>query len=171
MNKVTDGWGRRSVTSALRSSMRSFQLHTTIQASPAACFELSLSVDAHTESMRGSAERAVAGVTKGRLGLGDTVTWKATHFGIPFRMTSVVTACDHPYRFVDEQLHGPFRSWWHEHTFTQIGTGETRMTDTVRFLAPFGPLGAAGAVLVLDRYLSNLLNVRNQWLKATLESQ
>lgn len=46
--------------------------------------------------------------------LGDTVTWRARHFGIAFRITSAITEYQYPSRFVDEQLHGPFRRWWHD---------------------------------------------------------
>lgn len=63
-------------------------LTNRIPASPARCFEMSLSVEAHTASMRHSGERVVDGVTSGVLGLGETVTWHARHCGIPFAMTS-----------------------------------------------------------------------------------
>lgn len=89
--------------------MNSFRLETTIAASPSACFERSLSVDAHTESMLESGERAVDGITSGVLSLGDTVTWRGRHFGIPFTMTSAITACTPPNRFVDEQKRSPFQ--------------------------------------------------------------
>jgi len=82
-----------------------------------ACFELSLSVDAHTASMLVSEERAIDGVTSGALSLGDVVTWQARHFGTRFTMTSAITAYAPPSRFVDEQQHGPFTSWWHEHLY------------------------------------------------------
>src|SRR4051812_38819320 len=41
-----------------------------------ACFDLSLSVDAHAESMAASGERAVAGVMSGVMTLEDPVTWR-----------------------------------------------------------------------------------------------
>lgn len=120
-------------------------------------------------SMRSSGERAVGGVTSGIMRLVDTVTWKARHFGITFRMTSAITCYEYPDRFVDEQQRGPFRRWWHEHTFTAMADGRTRMTDVVEFTAPLGPLGAVASHLVLDDYMQGLLCQRNASLKATLE--
>jgi ligand-binding SRPBCC domain-containing protein len=147
----------------------SIRLETVIAAPARDCFDLSLSVDAHTASMKSSGERAVGGVTSGVMRLGDTVTWRTRHFGITFRMTSAITCYEYPDRFVDEQQHGPFRCWWHEHTFIAMADGSTRMTDVVEFTAPLGPLGAATSHLVLDDYMRSLLRRRNTWLKATLE--
>ena len=150
--------------------MRCIRLETVI-AAPAGCFALSLSVEANTASMRGSRERATGGVTSGILKLGDTVTWRARHFGIAFRMTSAITEYQYPSRFVDEQLHGPFRRWWHEHTFTATANGTTVMTDVVQFQSPLGPLGCLADRLVLDRYMPHLLRQRSTWLKTTLETR
>ena len=150
--------------------MGSFRLETTIPPAPAACFELSLSVDAHAASMSGSNEQAVDGVTAGAMALGDTATWRARHFGIAFRMTSAITVYEHPRRFIDEQLRGPFATWWHEHTFTALDTGDTLMVDVVRYTAPFRALGTIAERIVLDRYLTDLLQRRNSWLKHELVS-
>lgn len=76
------------------------RLETNLPSTPEAAFELSLSVDAHTSSMRGSGERAIAGVTSGEMALGDTVTWRARHFGFPFTMTSRISTHEAPDRFV-----------------------------------------------------------------------
>jgi ligand-binding SRPBCC domain-containing protein len=150
--------------------VRCIRLETVIGAPAGDCFDLSLSVDAHTASMRESGERAVGGVTSGAMKLGDTVTWRARHFGATFRMTAVITEYQYPGRFVDEQLQGPFRQWWHEHTFTTAANGATVMTDVVRFQSPLGLLGLLADRLVLDRYMPRLLCQRNAWLKATLEA-
>lgn len=151
--------------------MPSIRLETVIAAPISDCFSISLSVDAHTASMSASGERAVGGVTSGVMKLGDTVTWRARHFGITFQMTSAITEYDYPNRFVDEQQRGPFRSWWHEHTFTAMAGGETRMTDIVEFRSPFGPLGTLADRLVLGRYLARILGQRNTSLKNTLEAR
>jgi len=150
--------------------MPRIELSTPLSASPERCFELSLSVDAHTASMADSVERVVAGVTSGVMGLGETVTWRARHFGIPFTMTSVISQLEAPYRFVDEQTSGPFRSWWHEHTFEPVGVG-TRMTDVVEFESPAGPIGRWVNALVLTNYMTRLLEKRNAWLVDALSEQ
>lgn len=142
-------------------------LTSTIPAPARSCFELSLSVDAHTASMARSGERVVRGTTSGLMGPGDVVTWRARHFGIPFTMTSRITEWEAPRRFVDEQLSGPFRSWWHEHRFEERD-GATLMTDTVDFVSPLGPVGRVVDTLFLTGYMTRLLEDRNRWLATAL---
>lgn len=117
-----------------------FQRETLIEAPVELVFDLSLDIDAHRFSMSPSNEQAIAGVTAGRIGLGETVTWRATHFGIPFTMTSKITALERPHRFVDEQIRGPFATFHHEHLFETVAA-QVRMVDRVRFDAPLGPVG------------------------------
>lgn len=148
--------------------MPTIQLEALIRASPEACFALSLSVDAHTASMRQSGERAVAGVTSGEMQAGETVTWRAKHFGIPWRMTSLISAYDRPTRFVDEQLNGPFARWLHEHRFEAVPEG-TRMVDHVEYASPMGPLGRIVDRIFLQRYMTRLLVRRNRWLSEELQ--
>lgn len=143
-------------------------LTTEIAAPIDRCFAMSLSVEAHASSMGPSGERIVAGVASGSMTLGDTVTWQARHFGLPFRMTSKITAYEAPTRFVDEQTKGPFASWWHEHRF-QSSEDLTVMTDVVRYRSPIGPIGVLADRLVLERYMARLLTQRNDWLKLELE--
>jgi ligand-binding SRPBCC domain-containing protein len=140
-----------------------FQRQTLIPLEPPAAFDRSLSIDAHLESYAGSGEQATAGVTHGIIGMGEFVTWRARHFGITWTMTSVITEWDRPHRFVDEQRRGPFKSFRHEHRFTAVDGG-TRLDDDVCFEAPLGPLGRVAEALVLRRYLSHLIDVRNEFL-------
>lgn len=149
--------------------MPRIELVTEIPASPERCFELSLSVDAHQASMSASGERVIGGVASGVMHLGDTVTWRARHFGVPFTMTSVISDYSAPHRFVDEQTSGPFRRWWHEHRFGATAEG-TRMTDVVEFESPAGPLGRVVNTLVLTRYMTELLRQRNAWLLEALSA-
>jgi ligand-binding SRPBCC domain-containing protein len=118
--------------------------------------------------MSASKERAIAGVTSGHIRLGETVTWRARHFGIPFTMTSKVTVLERPRRFVDEQVRGPFRSFHHEHLFERVDSG-TRMIDCIRFDAPAGPIGRLVEWAVLASYLEKLIAVRAKYLKAEAE--
>jgi hypothetical protein len=74
------------------------------------CFDLSVDVDVHQRSVAVTGERAVAGVTSGRMGLGDEVTWEARHLGKTRGLTSRITEHDRPHRFVDEMVTGAFKS-------------------------------------------------------------
>ncbi|GAB7074264.1 SRPBCC family protein [Streptomyces albidoflavus] len=151
--------------------MTRFELETRIAAPVPLVFGLSLDVDAHTASMARSGERAVAGVTSGAMALGDTVTWRARHFGVVWRMTSRITAYDHPTHFVDEQTAGPFHHWWHAHHFTPDGHGGTLMRDEITFQAPLGPLGRLAERAALDRYMPHLMRERNAHLRAVAERE
>ncbi|GAA4078141.1 SRPBCC family protein [Nonomuraea soli] len=150
--------------------MPRFEITTAVAAPPQRVFAVSLEVEVHTASMAGSGERAIDGVTSGRLRLGDTVTWQARHFGLRWRMTSVISAYDPPGYFVDEQMSGPFKRWHHAHHFEPDGKGGTVMRDCVEFAAPLGPLGAIAERAVLNWYMPRLLRVRNEHVKAAAEA-
>jgi ligand-binding SRPBCC domain-containing protein len=142
-----------------------FECTTRTSKSPQEMFDLSRSIDAHKESMARSREHAIAGVGAGLISLGEEVTWRARHFGVPLTMTSRVTEMEAPARFVDEQVRGPFRSFRHVHEFTS-DAGGTVMVDKVAFTAPFGPLGRLIEKLVLARYLRKLIEERGRHLSA-----
>lgn len=150
--------------------MTRFEVVTGIAALPQRVFDVSLEVEVHTASMAGNAERAIDGVTSGRLMLGDTVTWQARHFGLRWRMTSRITAFDPPGHFIDEQVAGPFKRWHHAHRFEPDGHGGTLMRDVVEFAAPLGALGTIAEIVVLNRYLPRLISSRNEHVKAVAET-
>jgi len=139
----------------------SFEIVTRAAVPAEALFDASRDIGAHVASMRGTGERAIDGVTSGLIGLDETVTWRAWHFGIPFRMTSRVTALDRPLRFVDEQVSGPFRVFRHEHLYVERD-GMTIMTDRVTLASPV--LGRLAERLVLVPYLRRLLTRRAEHL-------
>jgi uncharacterized protein (UPF0548 family)/ligand-binding SRPBCC domain-containing protein len=149
---------------------RTFQLVTRAAVSRERLFDLSLDIDAHVASMAGSGERAIAGVTRGRIGLGETVTWRARHLGIWFRMTSKIMRLERPAFFVDEQVRGPFRAFRHEHRFTAdddgTGVGGTVMIDTLTIASPV--FGRLAEDLVLVPYLRRLIRERNHALLRAL---
>jgi ligand-binding SRPBCC domain-containing protein len=142
----------------------SFECSTVSALTPERLFDLARDITAHTESMARSRETAVGGVQSGLIGLGEQVTWRAWHFGLPLRMTSRITAMSPPRSFTDEQVHGPFRYFTHLHTFHPHGAG-TLMIDRVSFAAPLGFFGRAVERLVLAAYLRRLIEQRNSFLQ------
>ena len=149
--------------------MAHIELRTDIAAPVTVVFDLARSIDAHLGSMGKSREQAIAGTTSGLIGLGEQVTWKATHFGVPFRMTSKVTEMTAPDRFVDEQVRGPFRRFHHEHRFESVAEA-TVMLDIIDFASPLGPIGRLVDQLGMGRYMAKIIRERNSYLKEQAES-
>ncbi len=71
--------------------------------------------------------------------VGALIDYRIRMRGVPMRWRTRITAWEPPYRFVDEQLRGPYRQWIHEHTFEAAGD-ETICRDHVRYRVPGGAL-------------------------------
>jgi ligand-binding SRPBCC domain-containing protein len=149
--------------------MTVIELTTDVNAPIERVFDLARDLDLHARSMAHTGERAVAGRTTGLIDLGDTVSWRARHFGLWWSLTSRVTAVEAPVRFEDVQEHGPFAWFRHEHRFESLGRG-TRMYDRWEHRSPLGPLGRLVDHLLLDRYMRGLLVTRNAALKQAAEA-
>lgn len=132
-------------------------------------FDRARNIDTHRASMANSREEAIAGTTTGLITLGEEVTWRAWHFGVPLRMTSRITAMQAPEYFIDEQVRGPFKTFRHVHEFSEDQTGTT-MIDRIEFQAPFGLLGQLAEKLVLANYLRGLIEQRNKHLAGELKA-
>ena len=150
--------------------MQLIQLETYIAAPPDRCFLLSLNLDLHMASTAPTRERAIAGVTHGLIGPGETVTWRGRHFGFLLTHRSLISQYERPRHFQDVMLRGMFKSFAHDHYFDPLPNGTTLMRDELRFAAPLGPLGWLAETLILRRYLSSFLMERNQLIKAVAES-
>lgn len=149
--------------------MPTIRLMTYIKAPVERCFDLSLNVDLHRHSVAHTRERPVAGITRGTMKLGDTVTWEAVHFGVKQHLTTQITAYDRPHSFTDEMTRGVFHSMKHIHEFAAQPPG-TLMIDLFSFRAPLGVLGWAAEKLILTRYMRGLLLTRNSYLKQVAET-
>jgi ligand-binding SRPBCC domain-containing protein len=150
--------------------VQTIHLETRIAAPANRCFFLSLSIDLHMQSTAPTRERAVAGVTTGLIGKGESVTWRGRHFGLMLRHTSKIVRYEPPAFFQDVMTAGAFKSFEHDHRF-QEHNGETLMRDELRFSAPFGVLGLMVESLVLRKYLTRFLRERNQFVKQVAESE
>ena len=61
--------------------------------------------------------------------------------------------------FMDEQRVGPYKLWLHTHKLEDV-EGGTRMTDDIRYLVPFGPIGWLANVLFVGRTLPRIFDYR-----------
>ena len=61
--------------------------------------------------------------------------------------------------FMDEQRVGPYKLWLHTHKLEDV-EGGTRMTDDIRYLVPFGPIGLLANILFVGRTLRRIFDYR-----------
>jgi len=70
---------------------------------------------------------------------GTRIQYHLRLHGIPVQWESKITAWDPPQRFVDQQIRGPYRLWYHEHIFLERD-GRTCVRDRVTYAVPGGSL-------------------------------
>ncbi len=150
--------------------MPKIKLQTEIKADRKVVFDLSRSIDLHKISTEQTNEQAIAGKTTGLIGMNESVTWRAKHFGIYHNLTSKITEFDRPNTFTDEMVNGAFKEFKHEHHFTELNGG-TLMTDIFDYESPFAILGKLADKLFLEKYMRELLIGRNRIVKKFAESE
>lgn len=134
------------------------------------CFDAARDIDIHTQTVwKHTREKAVRGVTSGRIGQDQTVTFEATHFLIRQRLTSLITEFQEPYLFVDEMQKGAFKSLKHIHEFKPL-EDRTLLIDILMFEAPLGVLGKVAERMVLKPYMKRFIEHRNRELKKWIEA-
>ena len=150
--------------------MPRIELRTEIKAEKEIVFDLSRSIDLHKISTEQTNETAIAGKTSGLIGLNESVTWRAKHFGVYQNLTSKITEFDRPNYFADEMVSGAFKKFKHEHHFSELNEG-TLMTDFFYYKSPFGILGKLADKIFLKTYMVELLEERNRIIKKFAESE
>lgn len=83
---------------------------------------------------------------------------------IPINWVTEISVWEPPFRFIDTQLSGPYRKWIHEHRFEMI-EDSTRMTDTVEYELPFGPLGHLAHKIFVKSDLIKIFTYRHSQIK------
>jgi ligand-binding SRPBCC domain-containing protein len=149
--------------------MNTIELTTLVKAPIELCFDLCRSIDLHTISVKHTHEKAVGGVTHGLMGPNEKVLWQATHLGFRQTLETQVTKFTRPFFFSDEMVSGIFNTMIHDHFFYSMNR-DTMMVDHFYFESPCGILGEVADFLFLKRYLTRLLEHRNETIKHYAES-
>ena len=71
---------------------------------------------------------------------GALIDYRLKIRGIPIKWRTEIESWNPPFRFTDQQLRGPYKRWFHEHTFESIGHGATLAKDCVHYIPRFGSL-------------------------------
>ena len=92
---------------------------------------------------------------------GSTIDYTIRPFaGIPLNWTTRIDDVEDGSRFMDTQLKGPYKSWVHEHRFSQV-EGGVRMDDEVEYEMPFGPLGSLAHRMTVRSQLEYIFDYRS----------
>jgi ligand-binding SRPBCC domain-containing protein len=145
------------------------KLTTSINAPIELCFNLARSVEVHLESTSHTNEKVIRGRTSGLCQPGDTITWRARHFGIFQQLTVEITQMIPFTFFQDKMVKGAFKEFTHDHLF-RYENGKTIMDDIFNYSAPLFILGKIAEKSFLDNYMLNLLKKRNSSIKKLAES-
>lgn len=138
-----------------------------IQAPIERCFLLSTSIEVVAQTL---AMRPVEGKTSGMIVAGDQLLWRGWKFGLPQMHETLITGFDSPVYFQDTMGRGRFKTFQHDHRFTEIDEG-TLLEDELRFSMPFGVLGDAVARLIMVPHIEGLLRRRFALLKRLAEGE
>ncbi len=149
--------------------METIRLATWIDAPVERCFLLSLSIDLHVASAGSTGETAVAGVTAGLIGEGETVTFQGRDFGLRRRHTSRIEMLRPHSYFRAVMISGPFQHFEHDHHFAPMNDG-TRIRDEIQFTPPKGLIGRLTTKLIRRRLKASLIE-RNAMIKRVAESE
>ena len=83
--------------------------------------------------------------------------------GIAIPWVSEITQVNAPHFFVDEQRHGPYRFWHHQHHL-QMVQGGVEKTDEIHYRLPWGLFGIAIHAISVRRKLVVIFDYRHQAL-------
>ncbi len=151
--------------------MGTYHAETTIDAPIADVFEFHR--DTRNAKLIGHPAQPILGVEgEFPLHLGDEVVLRVLVLPVPVpqRWRVRVKELVEPTLLVDETLDGPFTSFVHEHRFTDIGDGRTRLTDHVEYTLPLGPLGRVADRVVVSRLMGATFRHRQRRTKELLEA-
>lgn len=83
--------------------------------------------------------------------------------GIWMTWVTEIRHLEQPHRFVDEQRIGPYRFWYHEHSFRAVAGG-LEMEDKVYYTMPWGWLGELVHRWFVRRRLEAIFDFRRDYL-------
>lgn len=143
--------------------MTEIYLKTLLPAPIETAFDAARNLKLHMDAMKHTAEKMIIGPSHFLAERGDEITWQARHFGIVQQLSVRITAMDFPYAFTDEMTKGAFKTMKHEHRFS-MDQDRVLMEDFFSYEAPYGIVGRIFDRLVLKRYMTQLLTLRNTTL-------
>lgn len=96
---------------------------------------------------------------------GLIITYNVHPFlSLPVNWVTEITHVNKPLFFVDEQRHGPYKMWHHQHHFRETSSG-TIVEDVVDYIMPYGLLGRIPHYFFVEKKLNEIFDYRSEVLK------
>ena len=84
---------------------------------------------------------------------------------LKLRWRTLITDYNQPYKFVDQQIKGPYSLWHHTHEFEEKNGG-TLIHDRVTYAVPFGVIGQLLHAVYIKHDIKNIFKYRHKILDA-----
>jgi len=90
---------------------------------------------------------------------GTVIDYTIKIFKFPIHWRTLITTYEPPFKFVDEQMKGPYTLWHHTHIFRETDQG-VEIIDEVHYSIPVGILGRLLHFLWIKNDLKNIFEHR-----------
>jgi len=100
---------------------------------------------------------------------GTEIDYRLRLYGAPLNWRSRITNWNPPYRFIDQQIQGPYRLWVHLHQFYKQNRS-TKIVDEVQYQFPLWPLGELAYPFVAAQ-LRRIFRFRKQAIREAIQKQ
>ena len=94
-----------------------------------------------------------------RMEKGSLIDYTIRLFGIPIHWRTLISDYEPPFRFVDQQIKGPYTFWHHTHTFQKVDGG-VEIIDKVKYSLPMGWLGTLAHSIWVRKDLEKIFEHR-----------
>jgi ligand-binding SRPBCC domain-containing protein len=94
-----------------------------------------------------------------RMETGSLIDYTIRLFGIPIHWRTLISDYEPPFRFVDQQIKGPYTFWHHTHTFQAV-EGGVEIIDKVKYSLPLGWLGTLAHSIWVRKDLEKIFKHR-----------
>jgi hypothetical protein len=94
-----------------------------------------------------------------RMEKGSLIDYTIRLFGIPIHWRTLISDYEPPFRFVDQQIKGPYTFWHHTHTFQAV-EGGVEIIDKVKYSLPLGWLGTLAHSIWVRKDLEKIFEHR-----------
>jgi len=99
---------------------------------------------------------------------GSLIDYTIRLFGVPIHWRTLISDYEPPFRFVDQQIKGPYTFWHHTHTFKLV-EGGVEIIDDVKYSLPLGWLGTLAHAIWVRKDLEKIFEYRKSVIQNYFE--